>query len=688
MALAHLKYRRLSGNDYFFVADTGTNAFFQFKIGKEKRRFRGIPVLDEVVFESPVLSVPRMPNQVLRTDFPLKIPGNLFSNEAKYIQLWSFKNERGQSPAISSAVLVNPTFGRHHFEPLPNLNLSLSTVNMETIDVKNKPFDYREVPVSESMFWGALLGALPTVVSAAAPLLQNLLGGSSSGSNNSTPAATPAPSGGNSAELVQTIADAVIQVIGNNSGGTPAAATTPATTPSPEAAAVAASQSRALNAFASRMFSEEALQELRSNPEKLYKNLNDSALRISKNQRVAFDNYSEAKIAPAAIAALAPVVKEILELGLKGDQENNRHLEALLGALNDPSILPILQSVSQSMSSIPEISYKFDNKFKLEFSQLHFQELDGKKKSLYAPNRSLYFPIKITTDHPNPPNRPFPKAIIQLVVQDSDSMEVLLRKNFKFKDIFLNTLIKDVYLTPNETTHFPKNKDLKIELSFIWQSPRNKANRGVLKNHLFCLTDDYIFDRIGDKVGADIPLNDIVQHRPFWHKVWEGGFTNSQRWEVDFDVKYYYALNLEEVGLSKLETRKINVEDNATSENPEPPRRKVRAKLKSGLELSLEALNKLMPTLSQTSLSEDILKKLKSAALEKYFNQVARVGVELKGRSGDTGALWTYPEISLHNFHFKKVEEVNDLGQIIKLGEEIVVFPRPVSIHFIGTKST
>lgn len=686
MALAHLKYRRLSGNDYFFEADTGTNAFFQFKIGKERRQFRGLPVLDEVVFESPVLRVPRMENQVLRTDFPLKIPGQLFSREGRYIQLWSFKDETGKSPALSSVVLVNPTFGRHHFEPLPTLNLSLATINMETIDVKNKPFDYREVPVSESMFWGALLSALPTVVSAAAPLLQGLFGGGGGGNSNATPAATPAPSSGNSAELVQTIADIVKSLIGNNSNGTPAAAvaTPPATTEA--VAAAAASQSLALNALASRMFSEEALQELRGNPEMLYKNLNDSVLRISKSQKVEFNGYSEAKILPA-IAALAPIVKEILELGLQGDKEKNRHLESLLAALNDPLILPILQSVSQSMPTIPEIKFRFDDKFKLEFSQLHFQDLDGKKKSLYAPNRSLYFPIKITTDHPNPPQRPFPKAIIQVVVQDSDSMEVLLRKNFKFKDVFLNTVIKYIYLTPQETSHFPKNKNLKIEISFIWKSRNNQINRGILKNHLFCLTEEYIFDRIGEKIGEDIPLNDIVQHRPFWHKVWEGGFTNSQRWEIDFDVKYYYALNIKETGLSKLETRKMNIEDNATSENTAPPRRKIRAKLKSGLELSLESLNKLMPTLAQTSLNENILNKLKSPSLKKYFNQVARVGVELKGRSGDTGALWTYPEISLHNFHFKKVETVNDLGQITQLKEEMVVFPRPVSIHFIGTKS-
>ena len=201
------------------------------------------------------------------------------------------------------------------------------------------------------------------------------------------------------------------------------------------------------------------------------------------------------------------------------------------------------------------------------------------------------------------------------------------------------------------------------------------------------MVESFMFNRIGDKIGDLILLNDLNLHRSFWHKVWEGGFSESQRWEVDLDVKYFYALDLEDKAIAKLETRKKITKDNS-KEGSLPDRRKIRAKLKSGLEISLEALNELLPSLSMEKLSKEYLEALKTPQLEKYYNQVARINVVLKGRSGDTGTLWTYPEVCIHNMHIAKAKNINDLGQVIELEEVKFPFPRPAMIHFIGTKST
>ncbi|MEM6697336.1 MAG: hypothetical protein AAF599_03000, partial [Bacteroidota bacterium] len=90
---------------------------------------------------------------------------------------------------------------------------------------------------------------------------------------------------------------------------------------------------------------------------------------------------------------------------------------------------------------------------------------------------------------------------------------------------------------------------------------------------------------------------------------------------------------------------------------------------------------------NQPALEEEKLQALKCKELQNYYNQVARINVEMKGRSGDTGTLWTYPEVCIHQVHLMRPSEVNEIGQVIKLEEEIVQFPRPASIHFIGTKS-
>ena len=53
--------------------------------------------------------------------------------------------------------------------------------------------------------------------------------------------------------------------------------------------------------------------------------------------------------------------------------------------------------------------------------------------------------------------------------------------------------------------------------------------------------------------GSIVPLNDMAKFRPFWHKVWQGSFT-SDFYKVDFEGKYYYALETSREGNAPIET--------------------------------------------------------------------------------------------------------------------------------------
>ncbi|MEL6865624.1 MAG: hypothetical protein AAFP19_14450, partial [Bacteroidota bacterium] len=181
--------------------------------------------------------------------------------------------------------------------------------------------------------------------------------------------------------------------------------------------------------------------------------------------------------------------------------------------------------------------------------------------------------------------------------------------------------------------------------------------------------------------------NDLVKYRSYWHKIWEGGFSKSKRWNLDFDLKYFYALDLEEAAITRLESVQKIEEDNAKGPK-EPDRRRIVAKLKSGLDLSLSALNQLLPLLAQPALNSKVLEALQTPKLLPYYNQVARTKLAFKGRSGDTGTLWAYPEVRLQKIILQKPRSVNAHGQVTAFESQTVLFPRPVHIHFIGTKSS
>ena len=229
----------------------------------------------------------------------------------------------------------------------------------------------------------------------------------------------------------------------------------------------------------------------------------------------------------------------------------------------------------------------------------------------------------MVSDSGNTLDKILKRSIIQICIKNATSMETVFRKNINLINVNMNQVIKEAFLTPDETVQIPCNTELKLELSYIWKSNK-KENIGIFKSHYVHFIETYIFDRIGERIGQPIPFNDINIHRSYWHKIWEGGFSQSNRWHVDFDLKYFYLLDPKEAGISKLETRKVITEDNVESGGEHPNRRKVKAKLKSGIEFGLKTLNNILSLLNKELLDEEILKVIRKGSIDKEFHQVAR----------------------------------------------------------------
>ncbi|HKK77709.1 MAG TPA: hypothetical protein VJ953_21700 [Saprospiraceae bacterium] len=725
MALAYLQYKGSNRADHLFLADIGSNQVYSYKIGKKYFSRGGLDRLEEIVYQSPLKRLAPGFQQRIQTDFVLRVPHQFFRDRARFIQLFSFRNPSGLAPAVSEVVAVLPAVIAPQDGRFPAWSFSVSeSLIMKKFEVGNKSFCYSEPPVARAMFWDKIVSALPQIVETALPVVKKLIGGNkTNGSSN----------GQNTSPKSDEILNAIAELLKNlaKDQNTSASAQTLSVS---ESMAINPAMLTQLAPLLEKVLSPESINAIGNQPVKLFKAIGDSVLKMDKQEMkhlerlnpgvddpailpilnsmsMGHKKYATAKVAPALLAALPalmPVIEKALDpkmieaignqplklfkaigdAALKMDKQEMEHLERLNPGVDDPTILPILNS----MSMIPalgkkSIPFKIDPGWELKFEEVEMIEINGQKKVAYSTQKIARIPIRILTEQNKVPRRPLPRAIIQLFIQDGDSMAVLLEKKFKLRNIHPGQVFYDLILEPAELKALPANQDLKIEVSFLWKSSKSGKNLGVFKNHYITLIDDYSFDRIGETVGEPIPLNDLVKYRPFWHKVWEGGYTDSRRWEIDFNIKYYYVLDLEGKKAHRLSTRKKIQSDNASAGEDPPYRRKVQARMKSGMEVTLEMMNTLLESVGPEPLSSQQLQALKSSELQSYFNQTARVHVEMKGESGDTGTLWVYPEVSIHEIKLHKITQSNEHGMVVQTVAETVQFPRPAAIHFIGTKS-
>jgi hypothetical protein len=176
-----------------------------------------------------------------------------------------------------------------------------------------------------------------------------------------------------------------------------------------------------------------------------------------------------------------------------------------------------------------------------------------------------------------------------------------------------------------------------------------------------------------------IPLNDVDRFRTYWHKVWQGRFDDQVK-RFALECKYYYALNSTRTKHARIETR---------IRTQELEDRRITGRLKTGIELSPDELNRLLPQLApgERPLSETELRALRAGDFVERFNQAARYTAKFRGRVGDSAALWVYPEFKLQRIVLQKVGQVNGNGLVTSFVEHSVRFPMPALIHFIGART-
>lgn len=758
MALAILKYIGRSDGHHEFEADTGTSAYYQYKTGKSKRSSKGLELVDEIAYQSAVIRAPVLNPNGFDTRFRFKIPGSAVTRDNRFIQLTSFRNATQQSPSVSEVLSILPSINDSNVDyKLPKImtlthTLTHSNTHRSEIPVERALCDIKENKVSEAMFFNAILGALPSLLPKALPMISKII----PGLQKALPIAEkllpelskiiptdvkPGKEGLDqilkniSPETIKAIMEVIQGVQAKSDNSTEAKSETKSVERYSHDFSINPNALMQLAPLLEKILSPEAIRSIGDNPVLLFKAISDSTVKFeamdptlatkslpapsvtngSKLDKVVQSmalrrqhrrQYSEAKIAPALLAALPalmPLIEKIAspemisaigeqpvklfnavaDAGLKHQKAEFDHLEKINPGVDDAGFDRIVASMS--VKSSVTIKAKVSDAYSIEFLDVKTIPIGGKDKVVYDRRQKIHIPVKLVPGKSAAEQKQISKVIFQLIIQDGETMNVLLEKKFKLNGVIIGAPVAGIALETEDLKKLPVNRNLKLEISVNWK--KGEKVEGTFKNHYVWLSDGYFYQRSGKNIRQHFALSDVSRFRNYWHKVWEGGPESHNRWKIDFDCKYYYALNEKDNAIKKFETKKKTVTDSANEKGTDNYRRKIVSKLKSGMEISLAAYNELLSLHQLPPLTAPQLAAFRGPEFAKEASVSARVSVDFKGKKGDTATLWTYPEGNIQSYVLSKVTTVDPSGMITALQEEEVFFPKFSTVHFIGTKS-
>lgn len=725
MALSYIRFLEADNNRYRFAVDIGTNRFYSYTIGdKDVLSNKGLKRIQNPHFKSELIGA--LPKSNLGRTI-LEIPGDRFDRKNRYIQVTSFRTKQRIGPAISDIISIipisNDSQNSQNILFTPAISFSMQNQSLETV-----PFSYRETkPISSAMFLGALKSLIPQVLPAvkkalpvvsellptALPMLGSLVGAVAG--NNTNEDGTESQPGGisqiiqaaSNPETAQLIASLLQQVESKIPAATTVPKVLPATPQPVGARVISAKPTAAIPANSNlRRIPKPALV---SQPPRNTKRRMSRGKNIPTSMSVE-SNLSQGMAASAALLSALPALMPLLEKVLTPDtikslmenmpanklmgavtdglkqvggmiQESEKrtldHLEKMMPAHTDSKeVNDLFLNLSLGLAkTTSNLNYQRVEAVKLKFSDVKSQQLQGRSRILYHGDRDLSFPLEVATP------RGIKKGFIQLLIKNPVTLEVLIERRFPVEDVTYGSLEIVPKITAKQLKILKKNEDYLVCATLVWQGKskqtKAKIKLGSSMTQLITLVDEYYFDSIQDTAEI-VPLNNVDKFRSYWHKVWQGSFSKSLR-RITFDCKYYYTLEPERKNHARMETL-VKID--------ETKGKRQQGKLKTGLICSPYILNQLLENISDyPPLQEAQLTALLSSEFKENFHYAARTKVEFKGDAGDTVALWVYPEMKIQKIKLKKAEIVNENGHIQELSEEIVYFPMPGMLHFIGTST-
>jgi hypothetical protein len=383
-------------------------------------------------------------------------------------------------------------------------------------------------------------------------------------------------------------------------------------------------------------------------------------------------------LAPSLLSAFGPQLGNLFGSLLNPQAAMSGQMSTMLGIdgeeAEDEAML-IALSLALAASATPDLVYQRVGTVTLAFTDVTPVMMRGKSRFLYRHDQDISFPLKLETP------QPVKKARLQLLVKHPKTLKILIEQNYRIESATSDAVSVVPKISKEHLKKLAPNEEYLVCVTLVWQGRSKKTKQvkrlGTSTMQLITLVGEYLFDRV-EGTGQTVPLNDVDRHRPYWHKVWQGQFTEDVR-RMNFECKYYYTLETNRTENARMETVTQVLEEDLAGR---------KSRLKSGLIMGPYGLNELLGQISQyPRLSEAELSALVASEFKGRFNHAARTQVKFQGRPRETVALWIYPEFKLQQVMLKKVENTNANGHVLALKEHPVYFPMPAIAHFIGVST-
>jgi hypothetical protein len=722
MALAILKFLTIEKNRAKFRIDTGTNKFYYLKIGKTVSERGGITWVDSITEKTPIEENDKS-NTLINTAKEISVRGDLFNREDCYVQLFSFKNKEGKSPAFSKVIKVRAT---------PDIDTgstdiySLSTSINSNRMAENILNPHRNIPhrVSHSKYskQSSAENILLDIVRLAGPIVMGIL----SGINGSKQDTAHAVTGNNQIPQIGMF-NTLLQALLNGMQNT--------NTPAPAAAAKSLSlsftnQNRFLNPRVQQLSRpmvfgiDDAL--LASVAAPLLANLAGPLLQMlpqlinAENQHKLQEGQQENKFITDILAESNRdmLLQQFLDNqtasggsnGAGGGIDMNKLMQLLQQAPQQtPQANQVTSPVKPTVAPAPPVvappvtpqvataksirngnfATMLSTNVLLSFEAKRGISINGKDQIVYNKKSDIKLAVKLNVTG-NVPDRALNKAIIKFCFKDGRH-QTAFEKIFKQKDIMPNSVLVFDFAA-GELSHLPPNSPVYVYAEMRWLSSRDIEMKALGTTEII-FAEGYFLKEQGKQSGEEKELTDMKAYRSFWNKVWESPVldgTGKQddsltkyNWELGADMKYSVTLSADHDSNGLMETKMLQVENGEESLTE-----KINGRMKAGIELSLSELNKMISLWdNQSPLNDEQLAALKTPPVISGNASEFIYNIKLKGRSKERGMVWVVPILKLHNFVLNKVKNTNEAGQVTEVEEETILFPLPVSARILGLKT-
>jgi hypothetical protein len=715
MALAILELLAFERANVRFNIDTGSNRYYQLKIGRGVQRRSGVDWIDDVFFVTP-MATNDAGGGLLNSSKDISVPATRFEPGHSYAQLFTFKSTHGKSPAFSRVLKVPVGSGYMGGPPIdyePSLSMSNA---MNTTDQFNPSRavpcrTYREAYSQPASLEDLLAG----IVRVAGPVVLNLLGGAQGGgqpgaaAGAATGAAGGAASGAGSGGTGQLdiLTTLLRSILGSLPGAAGGAVSRPQSLLNPVVHHNRFASTQSVGYSQPFIFGidDVLLGSLIGPFVQILPQLMNSANQQRVQMKQADNKMITDLMSDVNRRMLMQQLLQARQPAAAGQPDNSADMNQLLQLLQQaapaeaagapapnpaPAAAPAPVARTSSLSAEVNDGSVLSSKAMVAFETADAIAWNGAPKILFARNQPLQIKLQLKIAEPAPKTA-LPKAIVKIIFQDASDKSVSFEKIFKQKDILANTVMQFAFQS-DELSHIPANKVISVLAEMRWRTKGGRQYKALGSTEIV-LVNKYFLKEQGKDVSAEQELTDMKQFRPFWNNVWQApsldaatGSRASEKkylWELDVNAKYSVLLSADHEANGLMQTKILRGKPDAESMTE-----KIDGRMKAGIELSIAELNKLLPLWNgEAALEREKLEALQTAEFAKNNAGEFTYNLKLKGRAAQRGLVWVVPVFKLFECTLSTVTRTDDAGQVAAMGEEKVRFPLPVSARVIGLKA-